>query len=202
MSRVQALSAGWRSRSVDDAIGERPVRQWAAVVSGWIDALLRFMETGGNVLWLILLLSIAMWGLILERFIFFRFSYPPIEQQWLNEWQARRERRSWYAHRIRDAIISEGNILLSKTVRIINALLALAPLLGLLGTVAGMIEVFDAMAVMGTGNARVMAAGISQATITTMAGMVVAISGLYFSKRIEELVDEKTRHLADLLTYE
>ena len=196
------MSVGWRSRLVDDAIGDRSVRQWAVVVNGWIDALLRFMETGGTVLWLILLLSIAMWGLIIERFIFFRYAYPPIEQQWLHEWQARRERRSWYAHRIRDAIISEGNIKLSKTVRIINALLALAPLLGLLGTVAGMIEVFDAMAVMGTGNARVMASGISQATITTMAGMVVAISGLYFSKRIEEQVDEKTRHLADLLTYE
>ena len=63
----------------------------------------------------------------------------------------------------------------------VKTLVALCPLLGLLGTVTGMIEVFDVMAIAGSGNARAMAAGVSKATIPTMAGMVAAISGLYFS---------------------
>jgi len=46
-----------------------------------------------------------------------------------------------------------------------------------------------------------MASGISKATITTMAGMVIAISGLYFSKLIEERVSDESHHLADLLKY-
>jgi len=80
-------------------------------------------------------------------------------------------------------------------------LIGLCPLFGLLGTVTGMIHVFDVMAVTGTGNARAMASGISQATIPTMAGMVIAIAGLYFNKLIEEWVDDETHLLTDLLKY-
>ena len=50
---------------------------------------------------------------------------------------------------------------------------------GLLGTVTGMIEVFDVMAITGSGNARSMASGVSKATIPTMAGMVGALSGVF-----------------------
>ena len=57
-------------------------------------------------------------------------------------------------------------------------LAAIAPLLGLLGTVTGMISTFDVMAVSGTGNAKAMAGGISEALITTQTGLLVAIPGL------------------------
>jgi biopolymer transport protein ExbB len=60
----------------------------------------------------------------------------------------------------------------------IKTLVALCPLLGLLGTVTGMIQVFDVMAVAGTGDARAMASGVSMATVPTMAGMVGALSGV------------------------
>ena len=64
-------------------------------------------------------------------------------------------------------------------VPMIQTFVALCPLLGLLGTVTGMISVFEVMAVSGTGNARSMAAGVSRATIPTMAGMVGALSGVF-----------------------
>ena len=63
----------------------------------------------------------------------------------------------------------------------IKTLVSLCPLLGLLGTVTGMISVFDVMAVEGTSNARSMAAGVSLATVPTMAGMVGALSGVFAS---------------------
>jgi len=63
----------------------------------------------------------------------------------------------------------------------IKTLVSLCPLLGLLGTVTGMIQVFDVMAVSGTSNARSMAAGVSMATVPTMAGMVAALSGVFAS---------------------
>ena len=90
---------------------------------------------------------------------------------------------------------------MGQSINIIKMLITLCPLLGLLGTVTGMIHVFDVMAVTGTGNTRAMAAGVSQATIPTMAGMVIAIAGLYFSKTIEERVSDESHHLADLLKY-
>src|SRR5690554_7768600 len=71
--------------------------------------------------------------------------------------------------------------------------------MGLLGTVTGMISVFDVLAITGTDNARAMANGISQATIPTMAGLVVALTGLYFNTRFKRLSSRAERKLAEQL---
>ncbi len=165
------------------------------------DSLQQFLMTGGEVLWVILWTSVCLWSLIAERLLYFKLTYPKQRQQWLGRWESRTDKSSQRALYIRDGIISEAKIKMEKTVTIIKILVALCPLLGLLGTVTGMIHVFDVMAVTGTGNARAMASGVSQATIPTMAGMVVAIAGLYFSKLIEQRVSEETHHLTDLLQY-
>ena len=88
---------------------------------------------------------------------------------------------------------------MEKTLIVIKMLIAICPMLGLLGTVIGMIHVFDVMAVTGTGNARAMASGISQATISTMAGMIIAISGLYFHLLIKRMIKDNLHHLRLLL---
>ena len=82
----------------------------------------------------------------------------------------------------------------------IGALIAICPLLGLLGTVTGMIEVFDVMAMLGSGNPRAMAAGVSKATIPTMAGMVVALSGYYLNIRLKRSAAAEIQSFADRLT--
>jgi len=161
----------------------------------------QFLHSGGDVLWIILGVAISLWCLIIERLLFFKFSYPTFRTHSVNQWQQRNDKHSPYALFIRQAMISEAKIEMSRYVAIIKILIALCPLLGLLGTVTGMISVFDVMAVTGTGNARAMAAGVSKATIPTMAGMVIAIAGLYFNKLIEERVNDESHHLADLLKY-
>lgn len=69
---------------------------------------------------------------------------------------------------------------------------SISPLLGLLGTVVGMIQVFTALMLEGAGNANVLAGGISQALITTAAGLSVAIPAIifhrFFLRRVDELV--------------
>jgi len=70
---------------------------------------------------------------------------------------------------------------LKRFLAMIAVLAGLAPLLGLLGTVIGMIQTFDVISVFGTGNAKAMAGGISVAMITTEAGLLVAIPGLFLS---------------------
>ena len=77
----------------------------------------------------------------------------------------------------------------------IQTLVALCPLLGLMGTVTGMIQVFEVMAMSGTSNARAMAAGVSRATIPTMAGMVGALSGVFF---VTILTRASKRYSSDL----
>ena len=90
---------------------------------------------------------------------------------------------------------------LKRNVGLIKALIAICPLLGLLGTVTGMVSVFDVMTFSGTGNARAMAAGVSKATVPTMAGMVAALSGVYFGTWLEHKAATESDRLGDLLQH-
>ena len=83
---------------------------------------------------------------------------------------------------------------------------AITPLLGLLGTVIGMIKVFNEIMIQGTGNASILAGGISEALITTAAGLTIAIPALifhrYFQRRIDTLVitmEEETIKLIEVM---
>ncbi len=81
---------------------------------------------------------------------------------------------------------------LERYLNTLGTVAAISPLLGLLGTVIGMIKVFSAIRLEGTGNAAILAGGISEALITTAAGLTVAIPSLffyrYFQRRVDELV--------------
>ncbi len=169
---------------------------------GMYEAVSDFINRGGDVLWMIFAVTLAMWTMILERQHYFRYVYPDEAKQVLVKWRERRDQLSWRAHRIRELWISEASSDLNRSISLINTLVALCPLLGLLGTVTGMIEVFDVMAIAGNSNARAMAAGVSKATIPTMAGMVAALSGLYFSAQLQRFAKDETEKLADKMTHD
>lgn len=169
--------------------------------SGILETIQSFMEAGGQVLWLILFTTLALWTLILERFIFLKFSYPKTVSEISEKWNSRTEHSSWQAHKIREMWISLASMELRQFIPMIKTLVAVCPLLGLLGTVSGMIAVFDVMAVTGTSNARLMASGISMATIPTMAGMVAALSGLYFGSLLEKRAQVEREKLHETLVF-
>ena len=125
-------------------------------------AIIRFMEMGGDVLWFIAAITFLMWSLIFERVWFFRTEHKDLVLEASNTWENRSERKSWSARQVREGIISDGATRITGSLPIIETCVALCPLFGLLGTVTGMIAVFDAMATQG-GNARSMAAGVSMA---------------------------------------
>ena len=96
---------------------------------------------------------------------------------------------------MKDSIQEAANQVIHDMERYLGALgtiAATAPLLGLLGTVLGMIKVFTAIMLQGTGNAGVLAGGISEALITTAAGLCVAIPAMmchrFFQRRVDTLV--------------
>ncbi|MGL6161647.1 MotA/TolQ/ExbB proton channel family protein [Microbulbifer sp.] len=96
---------------------------------------------------------------------------------------------------MKDSIEEAASQVVHELERFLGALgtiAAVAPLIGLLGTVVGMIQVFTAIMLEGTGNAGVLAGGISQALITTAAGLTVAIPALmahrYFQRRVDTIV--------------
>lgn len=158
-----------------------------------------FTETGGQVLLVIGLLIFVMWLLILERVMYIQVTHKALKKAVIENWMARKERASWNAEQIRQAQISRLTIKLQGSIPIIQALVALCPLLGLMGTVTGMIEVFDVMAISGGGNARSMASGVSKATIPTMAGMVGALSGVFASTWLTRTAKTQRAHIEDSL---
>jgi len=160
-----------------------------------------FINAGGDVLKLIFAVTLAMWTLIIERAWYFRLQLPKDVRAVLDAWEAREDQTSWNAQQIRGLMISEVSIDLNRSLQMIQTLVAICPLLGLLGTVTGMIEVFDVMAAAGNSNPRAMASGVSKATIPTMSGLLAALSGLYFSVQLRRFANKQTDNLSEQLVH-
>jgi len=164
-----------------------------------VAAIRDFMALGGDVLWAIMVVLFLMWTFILERIWYIYRVYPARKRVVVAKWESRADTTSWYARQIRDGLLSEASLALKHNIGLIKALIAICPLLGLLGTVTGMITVFDVMTYSGGGNARAMAGGVSMATVPTMAGMVAALSGVYFGTWLEHKASTEAERLEDLL---
>ena len=163
-----------------------------------------YMRDGGVVMIPILLVSFFMWLLIINRLLFLRRLYirniprsragellltnqmPEDRFQGANSMLVREflSVRSGDPE-LDDFILDEVVVRLASSLdaklAMIQVLAGVAPLLGLLGTVVGMMDTFQVITIFGTGNAKAMAGGISVSLITTQTGLMVSIPGLYMS---------------------
>jgi len=166
----------------------------------WLETVKAFVASGGPILIAIAVLTFVMWTLIFERIWFYKMSLNSIIKTTVKAWEDRNERKSWNAHQIREAMISRVSEKINSNIDLIGTMVALCPLFGLLGTVWGMIEVFNVLATTGGADAKSMAGGVKQATIPTMAGMVAAISGVFGSTIINQIASREQQLLEDHLT--
>jgi biopolymer transport protein ExbB len=164
-------------------------------------ALNTMRELGGPVVLGIFAVCVTMWTLVIERYWYFHRILPAQTAQMLHQWNARADRLSWMSHQIRKAMISRLNAGMSSNLGVLRVLIPLSPLLGLLGTVSGMLSVFDAMAARGSADARSMANGVSEAMICTLSGLAVSITGLYPVYYFRRRVRHETELLADKFAY-
>ena len=164
------------------------------------EAISRFMDQGGEVLWAIAVLTFLMWMLIFERIWYFRSGLKEDIANVITKWEERSERKSWNAHQVRRSLIATTEDLINQNLGMLKTMVALCPLLGLLGTVWGMIEVFNIMAVTGGSDAKMMAGGVSKATIPTMAGMVAALSGVFANTYVTQIATRESTLVEDRLT--
>ena len=164
-----------------------------------LETVRNFMELGGDVLYVIGYLTLFMWMLIIERLFYLRTGHKRLAGNAQQLWEARGDHNSWNAHQIRTRLISQVSAQVERNIPLIQTCVALCPLLGLLGTVTGMVEVFEVMAISGSGSPRSMASGVSKATIPTMAGMVAALSGVAMGTYLQRKVSRERELLADHL---
>lgn len=184
-----------------------------------------FMAAGGIVMFPLMIVSALMWILIINRVLFFRRLYRknmsrkkaarhvaqgrlPDRRRYrgavallVSGFLQRRSGNSRIDRRILDETVIHLVVSLDRYLAVIGALAAIAPLLGLLGTVTGMIATFDIIAVFGVGNARAMAGGISEALITTQTGLLVAIPGLYMSNFLNRRAQNLKQRIASVGIY-
>lgn len=179
--------------------------------------MLEIVVAGGWLMLPILICSIIAAAIIIERFVNLRRKrvLPTGILERVRQWAAQREldrqhieqlKRSSALGRvlaaalvnrrrerqvIKDAVEDTGRHVVHELERFLNTLGTIAgitPLLGLLGTVIGMIEVFSAIMIHGVGDPNQLAGGISQALITTAAGLTVAIPSYFFYRYFRGLV--------------
>ena len=170
---------------------------------GMLNEIYHYLSQGGLIMLPLILCSCVMWTLILDRFLFFfRLGKKDIELHQLTRILDQDQMPGSYkgiiaflvhqvmARRLHDPVADKRIIdecampLFSKMERFlatIAVLAAVSPLFGLLGTVTGMITTFDVITLFGTGNARAMAGGISEALVTTQSGLLVSIPGIFMS---------------------
>lgn len=182
---------------------------------------LDYLATGGMVMVPLAFISLWMWVLIIERLIYF-YSLKQKDAAFaeiLEVWEGKQMppcRQGLRADILRKfSILQTGNpsedkrnlqLLVMRirpslkcNIMTIAVLAGIAPLLGLLGTVTGMMTTFDVLGIYGTGNVRAMAGGLSEALLTTQTGLIVAIPGMFMAGFLERRA-RKLGHLLDSLT--
>lgn len=197
------------------------------VTDSFLDAT-EYLEQGGWVMYPLAVVSVLMWALIIERISLYarlgrgEFDMPAVLATLSNpeDDAPRKGLRGELVGRFlnsrfgdpeidRHVLKQQQEVLrgeLRKRLAMIGVLASVAPLLGLLGTVLGMIESFEVISIFGTGNAKALAGGISMALVTTQVGLVIAVPGLLISgwllrksrileDRLDEFVQQMDRPL-------
>ena len=144
------------------------------------------LDMGGPVMWPLILVSLWLWTLVLERYWFMLYRLP-----WLIE------RELLFGNHTNPTIIeqTEARLAIQRYLNLIKTLSGVLPMLGLLGTVTGIVETFDLIRIFGNAETRIIARGVSQALITTLAGLVLGLFGLAASHDLNQRASVCERHI-------
>lgn len=182
-----------------------------------LDRTIEHLETGGFVMYPLLIVSVMMFFLVVKKFVEIRdftrgdrpvaeclqsigkpdFMAAPWQREIIGDFFLKRTFDDVLDNSILEVLKLRQMRFIMSSIKSIAVLASVAPLLGLLGTVSGMITTFMVIATSGTGDARALASGISEALITTQTGLVVAVPGLFLAsflrRRSNNLVDRIQR---------
>ena len=151
---------------------------------------------GGPVLFLLFLLAFLIFTIFINKYSFLYFDRDLWLKDKFNDFINNNPPSMLSLKQVNSTFIAELSRVSNQNIKLLDGLIGMCPMIGLLGTVYGMIEVFEVLSFLGTGNPRAMSSGVAKATIPTMASMVITLFGLYFrqdlSYRIDKYINEAT----------
>ena len=157
---------------------------------------------GGNAtVWLIFLLAIVLWAFIVERYWYFYLLHPQTEVNTLRRWRYG-VRNPLQGRRSRRRVLREMTVKTRRFIVLLRDLILVILLLGLLGSVTGLIRVLDTMAFLGPNDTTALARGISAAAIPSAAALAVVITGVYFVHALRIRAAREMRLFGDRLRHD
>ena len=152
---------------------------------------------GGPVLYVLFGLTLIIFALLIDKYIYIFIFIKSSDwtRQKVDNFLSENPPESTKYNFVESTLISNVKRKTSSNIKILDGLIGMCPMIGLLGTVYGMIEVFEVLSFMGTGNPRAMSSGVAKATIPTMAGMVITLFGLYFRQDLNQRMDRIINNL-------
>jgi len=154
-------------------------------------SLQRLFAAGGVVLSVLAIMAFVLWSMLFAKVWALKIEFPKLQKALQRD----------MSHRILRQNMLQAQRLLNHSMAMIRTTINVCPLLGLMGTVVGMIEIFDAISLSGVANAQIMARAVARAILPTMAGMVIAISAMFLFVYLQRLVAAK-RLLLERLSIE
>lgn len=163
------------------------------------------LESGGSIVLIISILTFLMWILFIERMLFFSMKEKEFCSCFIYRWRKLQKIDS-IPHSdealilIKQRLIAEFNQGVSWNKKLIDCLVNMAPMLGLLGTTWGMMEVFNIISITDGGDIRQISEGVSKTIIPTLCGMTVSISGLLMSALLKKRIETSILRFNKALT--
>ena len=145
---------------------------------------------GGPVLFLLFLLTFLIFTIFINKYSFLYFDRDLWLKDKFNDFVNNNPPTILSLKQVDSTFIAELKRVSNQNIKLLDGLIGMCPMIGLLGTVYGMIEVFEVLSFLGTGNPRAMSSGVAKATIPTMASMVITLFGLYFRQDLSYRIDK------------
>ena len=157
------------------------------------------ISRGGPVLYLLFILTLIIFTVLINKYYFVFIDKKVWYTTKLNNFYTTYPPERMKLSRVESTFLSEFKRDSNSGIRLLDGLIGMCPMLGLLGTVYGMIEVFEVLSFLGTGNPRAMSSGVAKATIPTMASMVITLFGLYFRQDLTHRLNKATEQMTLLI---
>jgi len=154
---------------------------------------------GGPVLYLLFLISFIIFFILVRKYTFIFIDSEAWVENKLNKFVDDNPPNEFNLKFVEKTYLAELKRTSNANIKLLDGLIGMCPMIGLLGTVYGMIEVFEVLSFLGTGNPRAMSSGVAKATIPTMASMVITIFSLYFRQDLTGRINKFTNEVMYLI---